>query len=228
MKTIAFIFARGGSKGLVNKNIKLLGELPLIVHTINLAKKIKKIDDVYVSTDSQAIKKISLDYGANVIDRPDGLATDKSPELLSWKHAIKYLRNDNINFDCFLSLPTTSPLRNEEDVIACLDAVKNGNNFVITVTPAARNPYFNMVTRDSKGNCNIVNEGKFYRRQDAPEVYDVTTVAYAARPEKILDTEALFSEELFSVVVPKERAVDIDDEIDFLIAEKLFITNGKT
>ena len=91
MKVFAFIFAREGSKGIKNKNIKVFYKKPLIAHTIQLAKKIKFIQDLYVSTDCPKIKRISIKYGIKVIDRPKKLATDTSPELLSWKHAINFL-----------------------------------------------------------------------------------------------------------------------------------------
>ena len=94
MKIIAFIFAREGSKGLPNKNIKLLNGIPLIGHSILLAKEIKEIDQVYVSTESSKIKEISLSYGAKIINRPKKLAEDDSPEWLSWRHAINWMKKE--------------------------------------------------------------------------------------------------------------------------------------
>ncbi len=226
MKTIALIFARGGSKGIKNKNIKPFGGIPLIAHSINLAKTIKEVSEIYVSTDSAEIKSISLKYGAKVIDRPKELAKDDTPELLAWKHSVNFLIDKGINFDCFLSLPATSPLRNSQDVISCINAIEEGKEFVITVTPSSRSPFFNMVTRNKEGFASIVNKGNYFRRQDTPETYDVTTVAYATTPQKILKTENLFSQEIFSIIIPKDRSIDIDDELDFFIAEKLMERNG--
>ena len=225
MKTIAFIFARGGSKGLKDKNIKIFGEIPLIAHAINLAKRIKEVTEIYVSTDSKEIKAISLDYGAKIIDRPEELARDDTPEILAWKHAINHLNEIGIEFDCFLSLPTTSPLRNNQDVISCINAVEDGKDFVITVTPSDRSPFFNMITRGDNGLSSIVNQGDYYRRQDTPKTYDITTVAYASTPQNIMKTENLFSQEIFSIIIPKERSIDIDDELDFFIAEKIMERN---
>ena len=86
-RTIAFVFARGGSKGLPNKNILKLGEKPLIAHSIELAKNINEIENIFLSTDSDHIANIGKDYGAKIIKRPSNLASDKSPEWLSWIHA---------------------------------------------------------------------------------------------------------------------------------------------
>lgn len=222
MRTIAFIFARGGSKGLPNKNIKLLNGIPLIGHSILLAKEIKEIDQVYVSTESSKIKEISLSYGAKIINRPKKLAEDDSPEWLSWRHAINWMKKEKIACDCFVSLPTTSPLRSKEDIISCIECFKKGSQMVITVTKANRKPDFNMISRNEKGISTLLKKGKYSRRQDAPEIYDITTVAYVTSPKNILKNDNIFSGDTNSVIIPKERAIDIDDEIDFLIAETLY------
>ena len=101
-KTIAFIFARGGSKGLPQKNQLLLSDHPLMAYSIYIAKINQFIDDVYVSTDSKEIEKIAIDYGAKVIVRPLELAQDNSPEFLSWKHAVNTLFNEGVYFDKFI------------------------------------------------------------------------------------------------------------------------------
>ena len=125
-------------------------------------------------------------------------------------------------FDVFLSLPTTSPLRAVEDVVQCLQALDEKTDVVVTVTPAARSPYFNMVTREQDGSSRIViGTGETKRRQDAPPVFDMTTVAYVSRPAFILGNNGLFNGQVRSIVVPKERAVDIDDAFDFKVAEAL-------
>ena len=123
-KTIAFIFARGGSKGLPFKNRLLLSEHPLIAYSIYIAKINPLIDDVYVSTDSEEIAKIAIDYGAKTIIRPIELAQDNSPEFLSWKHAVNFLFEKGLYFEKFISLPPTSPLRCEKDIEVCLNELK--------------------------------------------------------------------------------------------------------
>ncbi|MBI6853131.1 acylneuraminate cytidylyltransferase family protein [Pseudomonas cichorii] len=219
----AFIFARGNSKGLPEKNIKRLGEKPLLAHSIDVARQVPAIQKIFVSTDSLVIADVARQYGAEVIERPCELATDEAPEWLAWQHAIQHLVARGERFDLFVSLPATSPLRSSEDVQACIQAATDVD-VVVTVTPASRSPFFNMLVRDEQGISSIVCSGEnFHRRQDAPEVYDMTTVAYVARPQYILDNTKLFAGRVRSVVVPRERAVDIDDIYDFKMAE-FFLT----
>lgn len=222
-RTFAFIFARGGSKGLPGKNIKEFCGTPLLAHSIRLANAMTLIERVFVSTDDAQIAEVATQYGATLINRPAVLATDTSSEWLAWRHAVEHVRALGLDFDVFLSLPTTSPLRSELDVINCLVALQADTDAVISVTPAERSPYFNMVSTDQEGFAHILlSSTEYKRRQDVPLSYDLTTVAYVARPNFIMQQESLFAGRVRPVIVPKERAIDIDDEIDFKIAEFLF------
>ena len=222
MRTFAFVFARGGSKGLPGKNIKLLGGVPLIGHSIRCAQQHPLIERVFVSTDCLEIASVAEGFGAQVIQRPPELATDSAPEWAAWQHAIHCVQGTGLNFERFISLPATSPLRSQDDVSASLDALTGNADVVITVTPSARSPYFNMVTKSTDGTVEIViKEQAITRRQDAPDVYDITTVAYVARPDFILECDGIFQGLVKAIVVPKERAVDIDDKFDFMFAETL-------
>ena len=223
MSVYAFIFARGGSKGLPGKNIKLLGGIPLIGHAILLAQQIAAIKKVYVSTDSEEIANVAKSFSAEVIKRPDDLASDNASEWLAWQHAIQFLNDRGEYFDVFLSLPTTSPLRGIEDVEQCLATLSDDADVVVTVAHAARSPYFNMLTRSDDGTSEVIMQSEtIRRRQDAPAVYDMTTVAYVTRPDFILRNVGIFAGKVKSVIVPKERAIDIDDSFDFSIAEALY------
>ena len=102
MKTFAFIFARGGSKGLPGKNLLNLDGMPLLAHSIMIAKDIDKISRIFVSTDSPEIAEVGIRYGAEVIDRPIELAQDDSPEWMSWLHAINWVEGREGLFDCFV------------------------------------------------------------------------------------------------------------------------------
>lgn len=224
MKVVAFVFARGGSKGLPGKNIRSLNGKPLLQYSIETAKKIDGIDDVFVSTDCEAIAKVAEQFGAKIIKRPAELSTDTSPEWLSWQHAIHYVESNFGEFDSFVSLPATSPLRNEFDVKSAIDKLHNANaDACISITPASRSPYFNMVSINADGTVGLVNKSLdvVSRRQDAPVVYDITTVVYAVSVEYIKKGTSLFLGEVVATVVPKERAVDIDDIYDFLLAEAI-------
>lgn len=220
MNAYAFIFARGNSKGLPGKNIMSLGGKPLLAHSISIAQRVPGIDKVFVSTDSAEIAAVAELFQATVIMRPDELATDTASEWLAWRHAITTLKARGDDFSVFVSLPATSPLRSTEDVQQCMASLDEQTDMVITVTPASRSPYFNMVVRDEEGASQLVCSGpNISRRQDAPVIYDMTTVAYVARPEFIMSNDRIFSGRVKSVVVPRERAIDIDDVYDFKLAE---------
>jgi len=226
MNYTALICARGGSKGLPGKNIRLLGGKPLIAWSIDLAKQVDRISRIIVSTDSEEIAKVSKTYGAEVpFMRPIELAQDTSPEWLVWRHALEYLEGslDN-NADGLIVIPATAPLRNLSDINKCLDEFEKGDaDVVITVNDSHCNPYFNMVVNDEQGYSSIVNKtkNKVIRRQDAPVVYQITTVAYVVRPQFVHDSSGIFDGKVKSVCIPQERAVDIDTLLDFKIAEIL-------
>lgn len=225
--TYAFIFARGGSKGVLGKNIRPFAGKPLIAHTIELACSMPEISKVILSTDDQNIADIGRKYGASVpFLRPAELAADNTPEWLAWQHAVSQVL-DHLKepFDRFISLPPTSPLRNETDIRNCLDRYAEGSaDMVIGVTPAANNPYFNMVQLDAEGRAGLVIKptGKVFRRQDAPDVFNITTCAYVTSPEYVLSKNGIFDGVLKTAVIPNERAIDIDTPLDFDFAEFLF------
>lgn len=224
MKNFAFIFARGGSKGLPGKNIKSLAGKPLLQYSIDTALASPSIEQVFVSTDDDAIANVARQGGAIVIARPAELATDTSPEWLSWRHAVEWATEHYGEFEGFVSLPATSPLRSVEDVESAIVRRKTqGADICISVTPANRSPYFNMVKYTQEGDVELVNkpEGDVTRRQDAPTVFDITTVVYAATPEFILNHYGIFSGKVTSIEVPKARAIDIDDIYDFKLAEAI-------
>jgi N-acylneuraminate cytidylyltransferase len=222
---VAAIFARGGSKGVPRKNLRLLAGRPLIAHSIDVARACPGIDRVIVSTDDAEIAEVARAHGADVpFVRPAELARDDSPEWLAWQHALRALAAAGEAASLLVTVPTTAPLRAVEDVEACLRAVRDSEaDCAITVTPAQRSPYFNMVRLDAAGYAELVirPEQEISRRQDAPAVFDMTTVAYAARPEFVLRARSLFEGRVRAVVVPRERAVDIDDELDLAFAEFL-------
>ncbi len=229
---VAFIFARGGSKGVPGKNIKMLGGMPLIAHSIKMAQSCPFIDQVIVSTDDHSISTVAKKYGAEVpFIRPAELADDHSSEYDAWKHGINEYKNIyQKEIDIFISLPATSPLRNREDIKNCYDEyLESDADMVITVKEASRSPYFNMVKIDNNGWAGLVNlapDGKRYiRRQDVPAVYDMTTVAYVSGPDYILNSDSIFDGRIKSVLVPEERALDIDTMFDFKVAECLINSN---
>jgi len=223
MRYTILICARGGSKGLPGKNIKPLNGIPLIGWSINTAKEIDRASRIIVSTDSEEIAKVALEYGADVpFMRPGELAQDNSPEWLVWRHAIKYIENNIDNdIEALVVLPVTAPLRSVGDVNACIDTFESGDvDSVITVNEANRNPYFNMIVNNNGyASLAITPQNRITRRQDAPEVFDMTTVAYVVNTNFIKNHNGIFEGRVKSVIIPRERAIDIDDLMDFKIAE---------
>lgn len=229
MRTYAFVFARGGSKGVPGKNIRELAGKPLLKYSIEQAKEIDAVNKVFVSTEDPDIAAVARDSGAEVINRPKKLAQDDTPEWLAWQHAIKWLQDRGDHFDVFLSLPTTSPLRNKEDVKKCLNKLDDGFNFVITITETNRSPWFNMVQRSDNGTLSLLMEGNksYSRRQDVPKAYDMTTVAYVTRPEFIINNKKIWNGRVCGVKIPPERALDIDIELDWDFVEYMISKSGE-
>lgn len=231
-KFTGFVFARGGSKGLPGKNLRPLGGRPLIGRAVEVALACRWIQRVVVSTDDPSIAAAAKEAGAEApFMRPAELAKDDSPELLAWQHALKTLAAmpEYGPVEYMVSIPAVAPLRQPQDVEACMQAlIESGADMAFTVKEAEASPYFVMFTKDEQGFAHRLmgDEQVVFRRQDAPEVVQVVPVAYAARADYVLRTDNLFAGKLKPVPVPPERAVDIDTEMDFLWAE--FLWNRQT
>lgn len=226
MSVTAFIFARGGSKGLPGKNIRPFGGKPLIAWSIEQALAVDRVDRIIVSTDSEEIASVAKDFGALVpFMRPAELAGDRSTEWLAWRHALDYLKASEGRLpDAMLSVPATAPLRGQVDLEKCLDEYEKGDvDAVITVTEAHRSPYFNMVKENADGTVGLVvpPHTSIARRQDSPAVFDMATVAYVVRPEFVYSNTSIFEGRVRAVQVPFRRAIDIDTLLDFQMAEFL-------
>lgn len=224
----AFIFARSGSKELPNKNIKIFKGKPLITHTINLALRSQMFKEVIVFTDSEEVKKISLDCGAKIpFERPASLSKDDTSEWICWQYVVnKYREKHNKLFELFFSLPCTSPLRSIDDIKGMIDFYqKNNYDLVLGITKSSRSPYFNMVHNSNGVIKKIIDGEEVIRRQDSPICFDITTTGYVCNPNYILNNSNLFSGKIGGYELPKDRSIDIDDDVDFHIAEALFKNN---
>jgi len=222
MKIIATICARGGSKGVPGKNVRPLAGKPLIVHTIETARKCRLIDKIIVSTDSPQIADIAKSYGAEVpFMRPPELATDTAPKLAAIQHAVRFLEAQQAYHpDIIVDLDPTSPLRTVKDIEASIKIVRDeGADNVFSVIRAHRNPYFNMV-EVINGRVQLVKQAASpaVRRQDAPPVYDMNASIYVWKRGVLLNNDSLFLARTRIYEMP-EWARDIDGEIDFKFAE---------
>ena len=225
MLTMGLICARAGSKGVPGKNLAEVGGRSLLARAIDAAHA-AGIARVIVSTDGEDIAAAARAAGAEVpFTRPADLSGDRAPEWHVWRHALGWMAQDlGTLFDVLVVVPTVSPLRAPEDVARCVDLFERERpDVVITVTEARRNPWFNMVTIGDDGQARLVNRpaGGIARRQDAPAVYDMATVAYVVRPRFVLEADSLFAGTVRAVVVPPDRAVDIDEPLDLVIARAL-------
>lgn len=227
MQAIALICVRSGSKGIPGKNLAEIGGRSLLARAIDAARAVPGISRVIVSTDGDRIAEAALAAGAEVpFRRPPELATDSASEWLVWRHALEFLRTQTGTLpDALVVVPATAPLRAVEDVANCLELFERESpDMVITVTPARRNPYFNMVTISDEHGAQLVMTSPqgVIRRQDAPPMFDMATVAYVARPEFVLAAPGMFSGRVRAVIVPEERAIDVDVPLDLAVARALF------
>jgi N-acylneuraminate cytidylyltransferase len=224
VSVVAAVFARGGSKGVPDKNLRHLAGRPLVAHAVEQARACGGVERVVVSTDSQEIAAVARDAGAEVPWlRPAELSADDAREWDAWQHLLRWLEAAGDLPTTLLAVPCTAPLREVGDLERCLDAIEPGVDMVITVTPAHRNPWFNMVRLDEQQRARLVLEppARIHRRQDAPPVFDVGTVAFAARAEFVLSASSLYDGVVRAVEVPAERSLDIDTETDLAFAEFL-------
>ena len=226
MNFSAFIFARGGSKGIKNKNIINLGGKPLIYYSINHAFMCKQIQTVFVSTDDKKIKEVSRQYGAKIIDRPVALAGDDSPELDSWKQAIDEKKDIFQENQPFISVPTTSPLRDYQKLQLAIDLFSNSQfDLIIGVSESTRNPYLNMGEVDLDGTFSKLSSSEnFFRRQDSPKTYDISTNFYVGSPSYIKASKNIMEGKVGYIEISRMEALDIDDRYDLHLA-KLLLEN---
>lgn len=222
-KILCVIPARGGSKGLIRKNVKKLLGKPLIVYTVEQAKRSKYIDRIIVSTEDKAIARISRKYGAEVpFLRPSRLASDSASTINVLLHAMEWMEKvEGYQFDILVLLHATAPLRSAQDIDNCIKFLfkKNASN-IFSVTEAHRNPYFNMVEL-KKSKVALVKKSNFVSRQEAPKVFDMNSSIYVWWKDVLKKEESVFLKRSAIYSMPKERSIDIDDGTDFKLAELL-------
>jgi len=233
MNSVCTICARGGSKGVPNKNIKLLNGIPLIVYTIQQAFESKLFSRIIVSTDSQKIASIAIDAGAECwFLRPKYLSTDKASKLDAIRHAVtKAEKKFNTSYDFVFDLDATSPLRKVSDIKnAFRYFIKSESSNLITATPARKNPYFNMVEH-SGDRIKLVKsvQGSMLpqSRQVARLVYDMNASIYIWKRASLFKNVKLINKDTVLYEMPEERSVDIDTMIDWYLVELLMQLNRK-
>lgn len=223
---ICSICARGGSKGVSGKNIRTMQGKPLLAHSIDQAKSSGLFECIVVSSDDQKILDLALEFGADeVIMRPLELATDtaaKPPVMLHCVETVEKRRG--LKYEIMVDLDATSPLRTVDDICEAVDLLQMGScDNVITGTPSHRSSYFNMVEQDRRGMVKLckTQDMNVVRRQDAPICYDMNASIYVWHRAAFMNGPKVFSDNTKIYVMPAERSIDIDSELDWSIVEFL-------
>ena len=225
---------RAGSKGLKNKNLKLINGKPLMYYTIKQALKSKIFDNIVVSTDSKKILKLAKYYGADGwFLRPKKLSHSSSSKVAAIKHAFteaeKHYRK---KFGIIVDLDVTSPLRKTEDIKKAYKFFINKKaDVLLTGSKSKHNPYFNIIEIINKKIKKVKDTKKrFFRRQEAPQTFDMNASIYIWNRKTLLKSfvEALERNAKWKTVfyeMPKERSIDIDTKFDFELVEFLLKKN---
>jgi CMP-N-acetylneuraminic acid synthetase len=228
MKIVAIIPARGGSKGIPRKNVKELCEKPLIAYIIETALKVKELDRVIVSTEDKEIAEIAKEYSADVpFMRPEELARDETPTLPVLQHAVKYLEDkENYKPDIVVLLYATSPLLRAERVSEAIEMLKEGGlDSVLSV-------------EEDRGHYWIEKDGKYERlypkdpknRQFEKPLLKENGAIYVYKRDVLMKEGKINNGKSGLLIMQKEESIDIDEPIDFEIAEFLMRAreNGKS
>jgi len=223
MEFLAVIPARGGSKGVPRKNIRLLRGKPLIAYSIEVALQSSFIDRVFVTTDDEEIKNVALKYQAEIIDRPADLAQDDTPSILVYQHAIRYLEKvKGFNPDIVVVLQPTSPLRMAEDIDNAIEKYLEDNCCtVVSVCEMEHSPYWAYTLDGDKIKPVIPGGEKVLSRQDTPRIYRLNGAVYVLSRDFIVNEKRVLGDDTRAYIMPPERSIDIDTELDFKLAELL-------
>jgi CMP-N-acetylneuraminic acid synthetase len=224
MTRVCTICARGGSKGVPGKNIRLLGGKPLIAHSVERALETGLFEVVAISSDDDTILEAGRAAGAGLlIKRPDELATDESGKVPAIVHALLAVEAHlGREVEILVDLATTAPLRRASDIadaVALLEV--SGATSVITGSAARASPNLSMVERAPDGTVHVSKrrDPPYLRRQDSPAVFEMNGSIYVWRRDPFVAAPSVFYADTRLLEMPAERSVDIDTEFDFRVAE---------
>ncbi|MGK7390773.1 MAG: cytidylyltransferase domain-containing protein [Candidatus Cyclobacteriaceae bacterium M2_1C_046] len=232
MKILITICARGGSKGIPGKNIKPLNGIPLIAYSIRVGLEFaKKYNaDFALSTDNDTIKEVAASHGLNTdYTRPTFLASDTAGKIDAINDLLVYQEKKNdCRYDFIIDMDVTSPFRTVEDIEEAFQSLRENHEAknIFSVSPASRNPYFNMVEKKDSCYVNLVNGGnQFKSRQQAPVVYDMNASFYIFRRIFFDENHPIsITDKSMAYVVP-HICFDLDEPHDFIIMEIMIREN---
>ncbi|MDF2822465.1 MAG: CMP-N-acetlyneuraminic acid synthetase [Clostridiales bacterium] len=222
-KILAIIPARSGSKGLKDKNIKELNGKPLIAYSIDAAMLSNIFEKVMVSTDSEEYAMVARKYGAEVPElRPTNLSGDTSQPNEYIEHALELYQRQGIVFDYYVILQPTSPLRLAEDIINAVDiAINEQKVHIVGVSEVEHSPRIcNVLPKDESLN-NFLKKEDQKNRQELGKYYRINGAIYIVEISKRAEEFGLYGEESKAYIMPKDKSIDIDSELDFILAEIL-------
>ncbi|WP_097014063.1 cytidylyltransferase domain-containing protein [Anaerocolumna aminovalerica] len=228
MRNIAFIPARSGSKGVKDKNIRLLNGKPLLAYSIEAAKNSNLFDEIFVSTDSIEYADIAKRWGANVpFLRNEELATDTATTWDVVKDTLKNYMKNGMEFDTIAILQPTSPLRQTYDIISGYNQMKFKNaNAIVSVCEVDHSPLWSNTLPEDGSLKNFLNQEILnLPRQSLPTYYRINGALYIAKTGYALNANSLYDDKCYSIIMSKENSIDIDSELDFIIAEALITQN---
>ena len=226
MKRIAIIPARSGSKGLKDKNIKLLGEKPLLAYTIEAAQKSGLFDCVHVSTDSEAYAGIAVQYGADVpFLRTEELAGDLSGSWDVVRWVLNQYQMRGQEFELVTLLQPTSPMRDAEDIRNAYGIFEEKQaDAVVGVCEMDHSPLWSNTLPEDASMNGFLDRVANIGRQSLPSYYRINGAIYMLKTAMLAQENAgLYREGTYAYIMPKERSIDIDDAFDFKIAEALLL-----
>lgn len=222
MKPLVIIPARGGSKGVPGKNIKVLAGKPLIHYAIEAAMELFPSERIIVSTDSEEIKSVSEQCGIQVpFLRPKELATDTSSSYDVIIHAISFAESQGIDFDTIILLQPTSPFRTSQHIQDAMNLYNDSLDMVVSVKVSDANPYYSLFEEDESGYLNKSKSGDFMRRQDCPEVYEYNGAVYVINLKSVLKGSLSEFSRINKYVMSDKDSMDIDTELDWALVELL-------
>ncbi len=224
MNFLFVIPARGGSKGIPGKNIKLFDNKPLIYYSIELARLFTSDQHICVSTDSQEIAACVRKIGLEVpFLRPPELARDNAGTLEVLQHAVAFYQSNGRTYDALVLLQPTSPFREEKHLREAIAMYNDGVDMVVSVKESAANPYFNLFEEDSRGFLVLSKEGsRFNRRQDMPKVYEYNGSIYIVNIKSLLSVKSFVEfSAIRKYVMGEKYSIDLDTPDDWEYAEYL-------
>jgi N-acylneuraminate cytidylyltransferase len=221
MRILYLIPAREGSKGLPGKNIKILGNKPLIAHTIDFAlKNIKGEDELCISSNDDKVLEIAADLGIHVpFKRPKELSSDTATSYDVIMHALNYYEQKGKSFDAVLLLQPTSPFRVKQDLEDLINSYRNDIDMAVSVKVSKENPYFSLFEENEDGYLNKSKQGNFSRRQDVPPVYAFNGSLYLMNTASLKAKSLGEFKKIKKIIMPEERSIDIDTFADWNLAE---------